>query len=110
MFAWFRRKCYFLLPRVFKELGPVYDHPKRCALNVSGPFYTTGECLACEAPEFEAPNLLAPLTNGNNTTYFVRQPEDSQRIGASLQGNSVLLHHGPSVWGYKPNYYPASWE
>jgi len=42
--------------------------------NVSGPFYTTGACLACGAPEHEAPELLAPLTDDNYDTYFTRQP------------------------------------
>jgi hypothetical protein len=58
----------------------IHDHPKRCPLNVPGPFYTLGDCLACEIPECEAPELLAPLKDGNYITYFVRQPETEQEI------------------------------
>jgi len=42
--------------------------------NVPGAWYTTGGCLACGAPEHEAPELLAPLDDGNSLTFFVRQP------------------------------------
>lgn len=52
----------------------------RCPLNVPGPFYTCGECLACDAPEAEAPELLAPLTDDNYTTYFVRQPSTPEEV------------------------------
>jgi hypothetical protein len=36
--------------------------------------------MACEAPETEAPDLLAPLVDGNLTTYFVRQPETPDEV------------------------------
>jgi hypothetical protein len=58
----------------------VHSHPRRCPLNVAGPFYTTGDCLACEAPEAEAPELLAPLKEGNYTTYFVKQPHTAEEV------------------------------
>ncbi len=58
----------------------VHQNPKRCPLNAPGPFYTMGECLACDAPEAEAPDLLAPLTGGNLTTHFVRQPETPEEV------------------------------
>ena len=48
--------------------------------NAPGPFYTTGECLACSLPEQEAPDLLAPLDDANSDTYFVRQPETLEEI------------------------------
>jgi hypothetical protein len=48
--------------------------------NVKGPFYTTGECMACGAPENAAPTLLAPLGDDNHDTYFVRQPESQAEI------------------------------
>lgn len=48
--------------------------------NAPGPFYTTGECLACSLPEQEAPDLLAPLDDANSDTYFVRQPETPEEI------------------------------
>lgn len=78
------------------------DHskPKRCPLNVPGPFYTTGQCMACEAPEHEAPDLLAPLTDGNHTTYFVRQPQTPREIERACRAIEVcclddLRYGGP---------------
>jgi len=52
----------------------------RSALNVPGPFYSCGDCLACGLPECEAPDLLAPLDEDNRTTYFVKQPETAEEI------------------------------
>lgn len=67
-----------------------YHHPQRFPKNVPGPFYTLGQiakdgtwcgqCLSCDTPEREAPTLLAPLTDGNSDTYFVRQPETDAEI------------------------------
>jgi hypothetical protein len=73
MFGWFRRKKLEPTP-------PDEPAPQRCPLNVPGPFYTLGTCLACEAPEYEAPDLLAPLDDNNFTTYFVKQPETPEEI------------------------------
>ena len=56
--------------------------------NVPGPFYTTGDCLACDAPEQEARDLLAPLIGCNFDTYFVRQPltpEEVERACRALE-------------------------
>jgi uncharacterized protein (TIGR02996 family) len=75
--------------RVYVESGPAYRHPQRCPLNVAGPFYTRGECLACEAPEHEAPDLLAPLANGNYTTYFVRQPRTAAEVDRACRAAQV---------------------
>lgn len=66
--------------RVHVEYGRPHQHPNRCPLTVAGPFYTCGTCLACEAPEAEAPELLAPLTAVNSTTYFVRQPQTPEEV------------------------------
>jgi uncharacterized protein (TIGR02996 family) len=66
--------------RVHLETGPWHANPRRCPLNAPGPFYTCGRCLACEAPEHEAPDLLAELRQGNLTTYFVRQPRTAEEI------------------------------
>jgi hypothetical protein len=48
--------------------------------NVPGPFYTTNECMACGAPEAEAPDLLAPLEGENLETYFVKQPTGPDEV------------------------------
>lgn len=53
----------------------------RCEKNVPGPFYTMAdECMACGAPELEAPDLLAPLGGDNLETYFVKQPTSPEEI------------------------------
>lgn len=48
--------------------------------NAPWPFYATGGCTACGTPESEAPDLLAPLTEENWDTYFVRQPATPEEI------------------------------
>jgi hypothetical protein len=65
-------------------------HPLRFPKNVDGPFYTLGgqrddgswcgECMSCGVPEDIAPSLLAPLSDGNCDTYFIRQPETEEEI------------------------------
>jgi hypothetical protein len=57
--------------------------------NVPGAFYTTGDCLACEAPELEAPELLAPLEGENYDTYFIRQPKTSVEIERACRALEV---------------------
>ena len=63
--------------------------PPRLEKNVSGPFYTTGECLACGAPEHEAPELFAPLEGGNFDTYFVRQPVSNEELERACRAAEV---------------------
>lgn len=57
--------------------------------NVPGPFYTTGDCLACDAPETEAPELLARLDDENCDTYFVRQPTTLAEIERACRALEV---------------------
>ena len=57
--------------------------------NVAGPFYTTGTCLACAAPEAEAPELLAPLSDDNYETYFVRQPSTPEETEKACRAIEV---------------------
>lgn len=80
-----------------------FEHPNRFPGNVAGPFYTTGhacigesrfdgmmaDCLQCEAPEHEAPDLLAKLDNGNLNTYFIRQPTSPDEIERAC--NALLV-------------------
>ena len=63
-------------------------HP-RLDLNALGPFYTTGECMACGAPEDEAPELLAELTDENYDTYFVRQPSGPEEVERACRAAEV---------------------
>lgn len=57
--------------------------------NAPGPFYTTGECLACGAPEIEAPGLLAPLEGENYDTWFVRQPSTPEEVEQACRAMEV---------------------
>ena len=67
-----------------------FRHPNRFPKNALGAFYTLGEinsegtwcggCLSCNVPEEEAPTLLAPLTETNSDTYFLRQPITEEEI------------------------------
>jgi uncharacterized protein (TIGR02996 family) len=75
--------------RVHLETGPWHEHPRRFPLNVPGPFYTCGDCLACEAPEHEAPDLLAELDPENTRTYFVRQPRTGEEIERACSAAEV---------------------
>ena len=52
----------------------------RHAKNAPGDWYATGHCMACGAPEAEAPELFAPLTDENYETYFVRQPRTQNEV------------------------------
>ena len=61
----------------------------RFELNVPGPFYTTGGCTACGAPEEAAPDLLAPLSDDNYHTYFVRQPVTVEEIERACHAAEV---------------------
>lgn len=95
--------------QALEKLGPMTDdyfhHPQRFPKNVEGPFYTTGHpayvasggettawcgnCLWCGAPEAQAPDLLAPLTEDNSDTYFVRQPQTPEEIDRACSAIEV---------------------
>jgi hypothetical protein len=83
-----------------------FQHPRRFPQNANGPFYTTGhqcprdaspnaplvwcaDCLQCEAPEAEAPELLAELTDQNLDTYFIAQPTTDAEIAAACMAVRV---------------------
>lgn len=70
--------------------------------NASGDFYTTGECLACDAPEFEAPDLLAPLDDKNSDTYFVKQPKTMEEIERACRAIEVCCVEALRYGGTDP--------
>jgi hypothetical protein len=45
--------------------------------------------MQCEAPEAEAPELLAPLNDKNDDTYFVRQPATCEEISKACMAARV---------------------
>jgi hypothetical protein len=70
--------------------------------NAPGAFYTTGACLACAAPEAEAPDLLAPLTDENYDTYFVRQPSTPDEIERACRAIEVCCVAALRYGGHDP--------
>ncbi|WP_124543806.1 ferredoxin [Piscinibacter terrae] len=68
-------------------------------MRAPGPFYTLGDvmqdgtwcgqCLSCGVPEAQAPSLLAPLTDTNSDTYFLRQPETEEEIEQACRAIEV---------------------
>jgi len=71
--------------------------------NVPGPFYTTGDCLACDAPEHEAPDLLAPLIGCNYDTFFVRQPSTPDEVERACRALDVCCVAALRYGGSDPN-------
>jgi len=86
--------------------GDYFVHPRRFPENAEGAFYTfghqcresnapdaqlvwCGDCCACEAPEFEAPDLTAPLKDSNFDTYFVRQPTTADAMELACRAVEV---------------------
>lgn len=65
------------------------DAPTRFPKNAPGPFYTTGECMVCGAPEVEAPDQLAGLSDDNYDTYFVRQPSTPEEVERACRAVEV---------------------
>jgi hypothetical protein len=61
----------------------------RLRKNVPGEWYTTGECMACGAPEDEARELLSPLSDEDLETYFVRQPETPAEVERACRAAQV---------------------
>jgi hypothetical protein len=78
------------------------EKPPRFEKNAPGDFYTTGECLACGAPEDEAPDLLAPIDDNNSETYFVKQPETPEEIERACRAIDVCCVEALRYGGKNP--------
>ena len=61
----------------------------RFTKSAPGPFYSTGGCLSCGAPEAEAPELLSVLSEENWDTYFARQPASSEEVERACRAIEV---------------------
>ena len=70
--------------------------------NVLGDWYTTGECLACGAPESVAPALFAPLTDSNFTTYFIQQPRTPADVALACRAARVCCTAAVRYGGREP--------
>lgn len=61
----------------------------RFPLNVSGDFYVADEqCIACEAPEHEAPDLMTHQP-GSAHCYFYRQPGTAEELDRAIMAVAV---------------------
>jgi hypothetical protein len=85
------------------EMGLFGPDPHRFEKNEPGDFYTTGWCMACGAPEDEAPELLAPLEGDNMETYFVRQPSTPDEIEHACRAVIVCCANSVRYGGTDPN-------
>jgi hypothetical protein len=66
--------------------------PRRFPLNAPGDFYVAkGMCMACSAPEHEAPDLMAHCTDidGLYHCYFRRQPQTPEELDRAIQAVEV---------------------
>ncbi len=79
----------------------------RLERNAPGDWYTTGECMACGAPEAEAPELLSPLSNDDLETYFARQPESAEEISRACRAARVCCVSAIRYGGRNPEIIAA---
>jgi hypothetical protein len=53
--------------------------------NAPGPFYVVREgCMACTAPEYEAPDLMAHVTEPYYHCYFKKQPSTAEEVERAI--------------------------
>jgi glycerophosphoryl diester phosphodiesterase len=65
---------------------PISAHPK----NAPGPFYVANEqCIACDAPYQEAPDLMDFETEEGYHCYFKRQPSTTEEVERAIRACSV---------------------
>jgi len=68
------------------------DKQRRYALNAAGDFYVAdGLCIACTAPEHEAPELMAydPNALAGYHCYFKRQPGTALELQRAVMAVAV---------------------
>src|SRR6266566_5684370 len=70
--------------------------------NAAGAWYTTGYCTACGAPEDQAPTLLAPLTDDQLDTFFIRQPTTPAEVEAACRAAQVCCTSALRYGGQDP--------
>lgn len=74
----------------------------RLAKNAPGDFYTDGDCLQCGLPEEEAPDLLAPVSDDNMDTYFIRQPQTAEEVERACRAILVCCTDSLRYGGHEP--------
>ena len=78
-------------------------HPEEpTPLNAPGPFYVVrDECIACHAPEAEAPELMA-FDETAGTCYFHRQPQTPEETEHAIQAVVVACCDAVQYRGTDP--------
>src|SRR5262245_43124664 len=72
--------------------GGSVDQQRRYPLNATGDFYVAdGVCIACTAPEHEAPELMShdPGAHAGYHCYFKRQPATPQELQRAVMAVAV---------------------
>jgi len=72
--------------------GGLQMEPQRFELNAPGDFYVEdGMCIACEAPEHEAPDLMGHYSDDSVCyhCYFKRQPETPEELDRAIRAVEV---------------------
>jgi hypothetical protein len=79
-------------------------HPK----NAPGPFYVAeDECIYCEAPVAEAPDLMTmDDSNGRYHCYFRRQPETAEEVDLAIRAFRVCCSGALRYGGDDPAIIP----
>ena len=79
---------------------PIPPYPK----NAPGDFYVqNGYCLKCEAPYYEAPDLMAHDDEGDNPhCYFKRQPETPEEVERAVMACHVSCVRAVRYAGKNP--------
>jgi hypothetical protein len=78
---------------------------QRYPLNVEGDFHVEdGMCMACTAPEHEAPDLISfdPNTVAGYHCYFKRQPQTREELERAIMAVAVGCCAGVRYAGTNP--------
>lgn len=77
--------------------------PSRFPLNAPGDFFVeNGMCIACTAPEHEAPELMAHTDEEVYHCYFRRQPETPEEVEHAIRAVYVSCCQAVRYGGNDP--------
>jgi len=79
------------------------DQKPRFPLNAPGDFYVEdGYCIACAAPEHEAPELMSHDMAAHGHCYFKRQPETTEELDRAIRAVEVCCCGAVRYGGHDP--------
>ena len=85
------------LPTLYRSaiMGGMEESPNAHPLNAAGDFYVVNDlCMACSAPELEAPTLMAHSDDQYQHCYFKRQPQTPQETESAIRAVTVSCCRG----------------